>query len=189
MKITYGLKKLAFAKITVAEDGKITYGAPVMMPGAKAISLSPTGEDTKVYGDDSNYVTITSNQGYDGTVSVLGIPDGFATDIMGMQKDSNGVLIENAEDSKESFALLGEFSSESKQKKRFVLYNCIAGRCNFASNTKEDKVEATVFEIPLTCSPAADTGDVKVTATGGVTANTAFDDWYKAVYIKNEAEV
>ena len=81
-KITYGLKKLAYAKITVGENGAITYGKPVMMPGAKAIALSPVGEDTPVYADDINYVNITSNQGYDGDVTVLGIPEDFMVEIL-----------------------------------------------------------------------------------------------------------
>lgn len=187
-KITYGLKKLAFAKITFGEDGKVTYGKPVMMPGAKAISLSPVGEDVAVYADDINYVNITSNQGYDGNVDVLGVPEQFMTEILGMTKDAKGAMIENADDAKSTFALLGEFSSESKLKKRFVLYNCTAGRTDFASNTKEESPEATVYSIPLTAAPATDTGDVKASVVGGGDdANEAFDNWYNAVYVKTEA--
>lgn len=185
-KITYGLKKLAYSKITTGEGGKITYGAPKMMPGARAISLSPVGEDVPVHADDINYVNITSNQGYDGDVTVLGIPETFLTDIMGMTKDANGAIVENADDAKSAFALLGEFSSETALKKRFVLYNCVAGRPDFAGNTKEESPEATEYAIPLTASPATDTGDVKASVVGGVDANEAFDGWYDAVYLKAE---
>lgn len=186
-KITYGLKKLAYAKITFGEDGKVTYGKPVMLPGARAIALSPVGEDVAVYADDINYVNITSNQGYDGDVTVLGIPEAFLTDIMGMKKDTNGAIVENADDAKSPFALLGEFSSETALKKRFVLYNCTAGRPDFASNTKEESTEATEYAIPLIASPATDTGDVKASVVGGVEANAAFDGWYDAVYLKQKA--
>lgn len=186
-KITYGLKKLAYSKITTGEDGKITYGTPKMMPGARAISLSPVGEDVPVYADDINYVNITSNQGYDGDVTVLGIPEDFMVEILGMTKDANGAMIENADDAKSAFALLGEFSSETALKKRFVLYNCTAGRPDFAGNAKEESPEATEYAIPLTASPATDTGDVKASVVGGVDANAAFDGWYDAVYLKQEA--
>lgn len=184
MKITYGLKKLAYALITEDENGAITYSKPVNIPGARAISLSPVGEDTPVYADDIKYVTITSNQGYEGDMTVLGIPDSFAQEAMGMTLDANGVLLESAEDSKKNFALLGEFSSETAEKKRFILYNCVAGRPEFSGNTKEDTVEAAELTIPLTCSPAVDTGAVKATVVGGIEANTAFDNWYTTVYLK-----
>lgn len=187
MKITYGLKKLAYAVITEAEGGTITYGTPVLIPGARAISLSPVGEDTPVYADDVKYVTVTSNQGYEGDITVLGIPDSFATDVLGMVLDANGALIEGADDAKKNFALLGEFSSETAEKKRFVMYNCVAGRPELSGTTKEDTVEATEMAIPVTCSPATDTGDVKATIVGGVEADTAFDGWYNAVYLKAEA--
>ena len=186
-KITYGLKKLAYAKVTTDENGKVTYGTPKMMPGARAISLSPVGEDVAVYADDCNYVNITSNQGYDGNVTVLGVPEDFMVEILGMTKDANGAMIENAEDTKSAFALLGEFSSETALKKRFVLYNCTAGRADFASNTKEESPEATEYSIPLTASPCTETGNVKASVVGGVEANEAFDKWYTAVYQKAEA--
>lgn len=188
-KITYGLKKLAYAKITTGEDGKITYGTPKMMPGARAISLSPVGEDKPVYADDVNYVTLTSNQGYDGDVTVLGIPETFLTDILGMTKDENGAIVESENDVKTAFALLGEFSSETKDKKRFVLYNCAAGRPDFSGKTKEESPEETEYAIPLICSPASDTGNVKATIVGGAEENTAFDKWYDAVYLGQEAGV
>lgn len=188
-KITYGLKKLAYSKITMGEGGKITYAKPVLMPGARAIALSPKGEDKDVYADDSSYVTLTANQGYEGNVTVLGIPEAFLTDILGMTKDTNGTIVENADDVKAKFALLGEFSSETALKKRFVLYYCTAGRADFAGNTKEESPEETEYSIPLTISPAPDTGDVKATVVGGVEANEAFDGWYDAVYLKQEAGV
>lgn len=184
MKITYGLKKLAYAKITVDTGGKITYARPVMLPGARAIALSPKGENKDVYADDINYVTMTSNQGYEGDVTVLGISETFLTDILGMTKDTNGAIVENAEDTKTQFALLGEFSSETKEKKRFVLYYCTAGRPDISGSTKEETPEETEYTIPLTCSSSPETGDVKATVVGGVEVNEAFDNWYESVYLK-----
>lgn len=190
MKITYGLKNLYYSAATVGEDGKVQYETPKRMPGATEISLSPVGEDTQIKGDDTTFVTITVNQGYDGNVSVLGIPEEFAVNVLGMTKDGNGVLVENAEDVKKQFALLGEFSSETKEKKRWVLYNCTAGRTDFAGKTKEDSVEAQTFSIPLKAAPAEDTGDVKAIAVGDPTAKDApetFKNWFKAVYVSEKS--
>lgn len=191
-KITYGLEKLYYAVVTVGEDGTIAYGAPVRMPGASELSLSPLGEDTPVYADNIKYVTITANQGYDGNVTVYGISETFAKDVLGMTVDKNGVLVESANDTKAQFALLGEFASETKEKKRWVLYNCTAGRTDFAGKTKEESAEAQAFAIPIKASPAEDTGNVKASITGDpgeTAAPSALKIWFSSVYIGATEEV
>lgn len=182
-KITYGLKSLYYSKITTGAGGEITYGTPVAIPGATEMSLSPSGDPVEVYADDTNYVNITVNQGYDGTVSVYGIPETFATDILGMTKDSKDVLFENTEDVQTKFALLGEFATETTNKKRWVLYECTAGRCDFAGKTKEKSFDPTVYAIPIVAAPSSVSGDVKATITG-TTANATFAAWFTTVYEK-----
>ena len=181
MKITYGLSNLYYSKITIGVDGAVTFATPVKLPGGKELSLSPVGDDTKVYADDSVYVNISANQGYDGDLTIYDIPEDFATDILGMTKDVNGVLVENSEDVRPQFALLGEFKTDEAKKKRFVLYNCTAGRCDFASQTKEDSMTANELSIPITASPASDTGNVKATIVG-TASDPKFAAWFTSVY-------
>lgn len=184
-KITYGICNLHYAKKTIGEDGAVTFGTPAPIPGASEMSLDPVGDTTPVYADNIKYVVVQSNQGYDGTVSVYGIPEDFCTDILGMTKDGNGVLIENSGDAQAEFALLGEFESETAEKKRWALYNCSAGRTAFAGKTKEEGVEAQAFEIPVTASPLDGTENVKATITGTDTDAT-FKDWFKTVYVPTD---
>ena len=181
-KITYGICNLHYAKKTVAEDGAVTFAAPVPIPGASEMSLSPSGETTPVYADNTKYVILQSNQGYDGTVSVYAIPEAFATDILGMTKDASGVLIESSSDILSEFALLGEFESETVKKKRWVLYNCTAGRTDFAGKTKEDSAEAQLYELPVTASPLEGTEIVKATVSG-TDSDPVFNDWFSAVWM------
>ena len=100
-----------------------------------------------------------------------------------MTKDANGALVENGDDVAAEFALLGQFMSETTEKKRWVLYNCTAGRTSFAGKTKEESVEAQLYELPITAAPADDTGDVKATVVG-TDADATFKDWFKTVYTK-----
>lgn len=186
MKITYGLSNLYYSKITVSDAGAVSFATPVKLPGGKELSLSPVGEDTKVYADDTTYVTISANQGYDGDLVLYDIPEGFATDILGMTKDKNGVLIENSDDVRPQFALLGEFKTDAAEKKRFVLYNCVAGRCDFSSQTKEDTATPNELSIPITASPASDTGNVKATVVG-IASDPKFAAWFTSVYTGAEA--
>lgn len=182
-KITYGLSNLMYATISVDESGDITYNTPKSLPGAKEMSLEPTGESTKIYADDKVYVTISPGTGYDGDLTVLTVPEVFATEVLGMQKDKKGVLIESEDDVQTPFALLGEFKTDTATKKRFVLYNCTAGKTSFGGKTKEESVEAQEYAIPITVTAASDTGIVKAVATNEEATKTQFDSWFTQVYI------
>lgn len=182
-KITFGLSNLYYSKITESEAGAITYATPVRLPGAKEMSLSASGELTQIYADDVVYVTVDAAAGYEGDLTILTVPEAFCTDILGMTKDSNGVLVENENDTMYPFALLGEFKTESTERKRFVLYNCSAAKPDFGGTTKEDSVEAQEFSINITAAAASDTGAVKATCTNDTATKTQFDAWFTQVYV------
>jgi phi13 family phage major tail protein len=182
-KITFGLSNLYYATVTESEGGTITYGTPVAWPGARELSLSATGEPTQVYADDMVYVTINPTAGYDGDLTMLTIPETFYTDVLGMTTDENGVLVESENDNQNQFALLGEFKSETTDRKRFVLYNCSANKPDFGGTTKEEGVEAYEFTIAITATAANDTGAVKCTVTNATETKTQFDGWFTEVYV------
>lgn len=186
-KITYGICNLHYAKKTIGEDGAVTFAAPVAMPGASEMTLDPVGKTTPVWADNSKYVNIVSNQGYEGSVTVYGLPEAFCTDILGMVKDAKGVMVENADAVQAEFALLGEFASETAEKKRWVMYNCTGGRPAVAGKTKEENVEAQAHQIDITASPLEGTGDVQASIVGTDT-DAAFKDWFKAVYTPSAME-
>lgn len=178
-KITYGISNLYYALKSVA-DGVVSYGTPVALPGAYEIALPPTGETVQIYADNITYVKALVNGGYDGNIGVYSLPDSFYTDCLGQTKDSDGMIVEAGNDVASEFALLGEIQTEGTQAKRFVLWNCSAGRPDLASSTKEDSLEANQLSVPITATPLEGTEIIKGSLLGDAT-NETWVKWFTAV--------
>lgn len=178
-KVKFGLKNCHYALVTLADDGKATFGTPMPMPGAVSLSLDAEGENEPFYADDSVYYMVSDNNGYSGDLELALIPESFLTDIMHETEDSNGVLYENKDVEPEHFALLFEFTGDQR-KIRHCMYYCSASRPSVSGNTREDSTEVQTETLSLTVSPLPG-GLVKV-KTGTNTSAAVYDAWYNAVY-------
>lgn len=178
-KVKFNICNVHYAPLTVTEDGIVTYAAPVPLPGAVSISLDPTGEPESFYADGIEYYIINNNQGYDGDLEVAMIPEGFRTDILKEEADSNNVLVENANSETGRFALLFEFDGDVK-KIRHVLYNCSASRPTIEAKTNEEDKEVQTETLTVKARPLAN-GYVKA-KTGDNTTDTVYKNWYSEVY-------
>lgn len=178
-KVKFNICNVHYAQLTVTEDGIATYAAPVPLPGAVSISLDPTGEPESFYADGIEYYIINNNQGYDGDLEVAMIPEGFRTDILKEEADSNNVLVENANSETGRFALLFEFDGDVK-KIRHVLYNCSASRPTIEAKTNEEDKEVQTETLTVKARPLAN-GYVKA-KTGDSTTDTVYKNWYSEVY-------
>lgn len=179
-KVTFGLKNVHYATYTET-DGVITYDSPIAIPGAVELSLEPRGDMTEFYADDMLYYAASNNQGYDGTFSVAMIPEQFAIDALGEEKDETDMVLTEKSNAKgKNFALMFEFDSDVKAI-RHVLYNCSANRPTVSSVTKTDSVEPTPNELTFVASPRANDLAVKTKTTDN-TPSEVYDTWYDAVY-------
>lgn len=182
-KITYGISNVYYAVKTVnAESGAVTYGTPKPLKGAYELSLPPVGETVKVYGDNITYAKILTNQGYDGNLGLYQLSEDFETDVLGMVKNADGVMVESGNAVATEFALLGEFNTDTAQTKRFVLWNCSAGRPDFASSTKEDSITVNQLSVPITATPLEGTEIIRGSIVGDSTV-AKWAAWFSAVYM------
>ena len=109
------------------------------------------------------------------------IPEWFRTEILKELLDSNGVLVERADNTESvKFALLFEFDGD-EHGIRHVLYNCAASRPSIESQTKEETIEPRTETLNLTADPRED-GLVK-SRTGDTTDAAIYDGWYESVYV------
>lgn len=181
-KITFGLKNVHYAPFTVAA-GVIAYETPIPLPGGIELSIEPRGDMTEFYADDVLYYSAANNQGYDGTLSIANIPEQFAIDALGEEKDSTDmVLTEKATSTGKPFALLFEFDGDVKAT-RHVLYNCNANRPTIGSSTKTNTAEPNANELTFVASPRETDLAVKTKTTLTTPANI-YDAWYTKVYEK-----
>lgn len=181
-KVEYGLRNAHYAMATYDETTrKMTFDTPVRIQGAVSLSLDPSGETVKFKADDIDYYMNNNNQGYEGTLTVARATDKFKQDVLGEEKTTDGVLLENADAQIKHFALLFEFQGDKKAI-RHALYYCTASRVSESSKTKEDGNPNTT-DIKITASPRPDNMLVKARTTPGIEGAT-YDGWYKAVYEK-----
>lgn len=181
-KVQFGLKNVHYATYTVNE-GVITYDTPVKVPGGVSLTLTPRGEMTEFYADDMLYYSASNNQGYDGALSIANVPEQFAIDCLGEEKDETDmVLTEKATLKGKPFALLFEFDGDVKAT-RHVLYNCTANRPTLTGNTKTNTTEPQPNELTFVSSPRETDYAVK-TKTTETTPAAVYDNWYKSVYEK-----
>ena len=186
-KVKYNLKNVHAAKLTESVVDGVTsfsYDTPKAIPGAVSISLDAEGDSSPFYADGIVYFRTSSNNGYSGDLEMALIPEWFRTEILREKLDAKGVLVEKSDVTEtEKFALLFEFDGDVNAI-RHVLYNCSASRPSIESKTKEDTIEPGTETLSLTADPRSD-GLVK-SRTGDTTDKTAYDNWYKAVYVPDE---
>ena len=178
-KVKFNISNAHYALLTQDENGTVSWGTPVALPGAVSISLDPTGEPESFYADGIEYYVINNNQGYDGDLELAMIPESFRTDVLMETADSNNVLVENANSQTGHFAVLFEFDGDIK-KIRHVMYNCSASRPGIASSTNTESKEVKTETLSVKARPLA-SGLVKA-KTGDNTKAAAYNNWYKHVY-------
>ena len=184
-KVKFGLNKVHWAKITAwSEDGVPTFATPVRLPGAVSLSIDANGENENFYTDNCVYYVINNNAGYEGDLEIALITTDFATDILGEQLDSKGVLVERNDAETSQFALLFEFDGD-KNHIRHVLYCCSASRPATEGQTTEESKEVKTETLSLKAS-ALPSGLVK-SKTCESTDQTTYDNWYNSVYIPTTA--
>lgn len=183
-KVKFGLSNVHVAKITVGENGAITYGTPFAMPGAVSLTADPEGETTPFYADNIKYYIATSNQGYTGDLELAMTPDQFLVDILGQDVDNNGALFESSTDINARFALMGEIEGDVK-KRRFVYFDCTATRPSHEMNTNEETTTPQTDTISITMSARPTDNAIKAVLEPTETNMAVYNTFFDQVYVKD----
>lgn len=179
-KVKYNIKNLHYSVLTVGDNGAVTFGTPVAVPGAVSISMDPNGDSTTFYADGIAYYVAVANNGYSGSLEVALFPDKFRQDVWGETLDgTDKVLVENNGTEPKPIALLFEFDGDQKAT-RHILYNCTAKRPSVASTTTTDQKEVQTETSEITAAPLAD-GRVKAKTTAD-TPEAVYNAWYQSVW-------
>ena len=186
-KVKYNLKNVHAAKLTESVVEGVTnysYATPQAIPGAVSITLDAEGDSSPFYADGIVYFRTYANNGYSGDLEIALIPEWFRTEILKETLDTNGVLVEKADNTESvKFALLFEFDGDERAI-RHVMYNCSASRPSIESSTKEETIEPGTETLSLTADPRED-GLVK-SRTGDTTSAETYANWYQSVYVPQE---
>ncbi len=178
-KVLFGLSNvhIAFLDPLTGE-----YKTPQNIPGAVKLALNAEGEDSVFYADNIAYFKMTSNNGYSGDLEIALVPDEILMEMLGWEKDSNGMVVEVADGQQKEFALLFEVEG-NKKNKRYIYYNCKASRPNEEHNTKNDKPDPDKQSLSIVAMPTIINGKkiVKGTLELSESNKSVYDGFFKTV--------
>lgn len=183
-KVKFGLNNVVVAPITYGENNSITYGTVFTVPGAVNLTLDQAGETTDFYADNTKYFTTSANQGYTGSLEMALITDEFKKKIFGMTEDSNGVLMENKDNTVSDFALGFIINGDSKKTKYWFL-QVSAQRPSVASQTIETAKTPITETLNITAAARISDGDVKYSCEEG---KAGYSSFFTTVYTKETSE-
>lgn len=180
-KVKFGLSNCVIAPITAVSNSEYTYGTPIAVPGAVNLSLSPSGDTNDFYADNLIYFSSTANQGYEGDLEIAMIPDAIRTQILGETIDSNGALIETANDVNTNFAFGFQIEGD-KQNRRFWYYNCSLTRPANNGATNESTITPQTDTLTMKAMPRLTDRKVRVMLEKTTDNVSAYDSFFTSVY-------
>lgn len=183
-KVLYGIENVHAAVLTENTDGSITYGKPFKVPGATGFSPDPQGDEVKFHADNIVFFKANSNQGYQGDLVLAITPEEFLTQILGQTKDTNGAVIESANDKQARFALLFEGKGDAKAR-RFVYWDCTASRPSRENQTQEESINVGTESLQLTITPRTSDKLVKAYIEPSTANKAVYDTFFEKVYEKD----
>lgn len=177
-KVKYGLRNVHLFEVTDTGTA-LTYGTPVPWRGATELTLDPNGDALEVHADDILYDKEENNQGYTGKLTMLYLQPEIEALLFGNVENSDGVVVENADNHGSKVAVAFEFSGDKKHV-RHILYNVAFSRAGDGSATKSDKIDAQTAEFEF--SAMADPYDYKIKGKAAQ-GSAKYENWFTSVYV------
>lgn len=135
-KVEFGLREIHYA---LKGDDYAT-ATLVAVPGAVTLTMDAEGDTSTFYADDGAYFITTTNNGKSGTMTIARANSQMLQDLLGYEKDDNGVLVEMGDKENPEFALTYQVATDLDPV-RFALYGVKLGSPSQEHNTKEDSAD------------------------------------------------
>ncbi len=180
-RIEYGLEQVHIAFFD--NPATPTWNAPIWIAGALEFTATPEEEEMEVWADNGLYFSNKFNKGYTGEVDFSTIEDSVLAQIFDWPIDANGAIVERTNSISKPFALMAQVEGDDRNR-RFVYYNCIAGRPSKEHKTSGETVDPQTQPLTLKMTPI-DIDDVRTsfTALARTDANaTAYNNFFNSVY-------
>lgn len=186
-KVKFGLSNVVIAPITATSASSYTYGTPIPVPGAVNLSFTPAGDTNDFYADNLIYFSSTANQGYEGSLELALIPDEIRTAILGETVDSNGALIESADDTNIGFAFGFQIEGD-KRNRRFWYYNCTLTRPANNGATNEASITPQTDSLDMKAMPRLSDKKVRCMLEKTDDNEAAYNAFFNSVYEPETSE-
>ena len=160
-KVRYGLKNLhiSFAAAAAA-NGTPQWEEPISIPGITECSRTSQVNSNDFYADDGLYYRANADTGDDISVTTAYFPDAVKARMLGWAIDAHGALVRTPDGTPEEFAMAFETAGD-KQRRRKVIYSCIASVPDESDTTKGENVEVKTETMSIR-SKAIELGGKKV---------------------------
>lgn len=172
-KVEFGISKLHFGTYT-EQDGTVTLGAPIAVPGAVSLSIEPEGDSNNFYADNVIYYSGFSDNGFSGSVEVARFEDAFKKAFLGYQELSDGGLAMIKGAIRPNVYIMAEADGDA-EKRRFIMYNASLGGIQREYNTIEEDKEPTTETIDITVTGDNKTG---ITIVGYKPGDTGYESLF-----------
>lgn len=158
-----GIAKVGYAMETKDENGKVTYG-PVRklesnLSGGREFTAAPQGEATDIYADGGIQKAVSTNAGYEITLTLLDIIDDVHKDWLDNKVDAvtGGVAEYAGSKQLPTFCLvLAEETDDGTGRVTFYYSTNVTKRPEKTSKTSEGKFEAQFPKFTLKAKPRED---------------------------------
>lgn len=175
-KVTFGLSNVHVGTWTVDDQGDVTMGTPLAIPGAISWTPSQDSDLYTFYADNIAYWSEYSDGVIEGDLEMALFPDEFKTQFLGYKALADGGLaqVKNAE--KPNIYMCGEIAGD-KEARKFIFYNGSCGVISREYNTTEENKEVQTESLPLSFAGDNKTGAMMATYKKG---DTGYDTLYSA---------
>jgi len=180
-KVKFGLSNIYFAERTGADEGEVTYKAPVKCPGAVNASISRNTDQNIFYADNKAYFVSNTKSSVEIELEVADIAKELLTTFLGYIKSLNGSLLETNAAVTPSFAVLFQIETDNKARK-ICYYNCTAAESDEEYGTKEDTIDPTTSTLKVTCTGET-VGDYNVFREIAYSGDKNYDTFFNTVKV------